>query len=205
MERSEIDWGYEIREIIGWENSESPVMKAVDEFIKPEYTIDELIDIYAFCQQLAQSHLCYNRQLYGYLCFAIVAHATAHWFNSIAESIDSPEHINMDSLINAVWYNYYPPTDVTLQLLEAAEIDYETRLNDSEFDSVMGHNNRYQFEDRRTVIESNGSDIDAILEKYGLEVFISPDDYGTSDLVEMRFALLRDIRDKNPVFVLRFK
>lgn len=205
MEQTEIDWNFEISEIIGWEHSDSPVMEAVDKFIKHEYTIDELIKIYAFGQQLVQFEQCYDPQLYGYLCFVIVAHATIRWFESIAETIDAPDFINMDSLINAVWYNYYPENDVTLQLLEAAGIDYETRLNNPEFDSVMDHNDRYQLDDRKTVIENNGGDIDAILENYGLEVFISPKDYGTYDLVEMRVALLNDIRDQNPDFVLRFK
>ncbi len=199
-ELTNVQWRDAISDFNEWESPESIVFQRVLEYIKPEYSIGELIEIYEQAQGFSVGF--YTK----YLCYSVQIVATYNAFADIVRNCRSDDgsefgfgfDYEMKRLMESVLFTFYlDDRTISQQLLGAAGVDYKSIFESNKQDTIA-------YDQTWTPIDFDPGDIESAVYNFGISALITEDVFGTSDEVEARRRLLQRVKERNPNFVLKY-
>lgn len=200
-ELTNVQWRDAISDFNAWESPESIVFQRVLEYIKPEYSIDELIEIYEQAQGFSVG---FHTK---YLCCSVLTVATYNAFADIVRNCRSDDgsefgfgfDYEMKRLMGSVLFTFHlEDRTISQQLLGAAGVDYKSIFESNKQDTIA-------YVQTWTPIDFDpGDTVESAVYNFGISALITEDVFGTSDEVEARRRLLQRVKERNPNFVLKY-
>lgn len=200
-ELTNVQWRDAISDFNAWESPESIVFQRVLEYIKPEYTIDEVIAIYEQAQGLSGGGFHAK-----YFCCAVQIVATYNAFADIVRNCRSDDghefgfgfDYEMARLIDSVLYTFnLEDRTISQQLLDAAGVDYQSIFERSKQQTIA-------YDQPWVPINFDHGTVEDAVYNYGISALITEDVFGTSNEVEARRRLFQRVKERNPNFVLKY-
>lgn len=209
-ELTNVQWRDAISDFNAWESPESIVFQRVLEYIKPEYSIDELIEIYEQAQGFSVAQGFPVGVYTKYLCCSVQIVATYNAFADIVRNVskcrsdDGSEFgfgfdYEMKRLMGSVLFTFdLEDRTISQQLLGAAGVDYKSIFESNKQDTIA-------YVQTWTPIDFDpGDTVESAVYNFGISALITEDVFGTSDEVEARRRLLQRVKERNPNFVLKY-